>query len=132
MRMKKGKIGILVVVGSMIALGAAFIGSGLQKRTDAVLLSATASADGRQLTLYMGVPTSMGYLRDFTEQRDAEGQRRLTFYSAFGGPNSSLGAKEAFPLLLEDSDRAIYLDRGAAGWELVLEKDMETGVWTKP
>ena len=51
------------------------------------------------------------------------------FYSAWGGFNSSLGAKNEFTLKLDAEDSEIYVYHGDGGYELALEKIIETGEW---
>ena len=52
------------------------------------------------------------------------------FYSAFGGFNSSFGAKSEFELELDKDNTEIYIYRGD-GYVLVLQKDEETGEWAR-
>lgn len=56
----------------------------------------------------------------------------LTFYSTFGGVNSSFGTVNTFILELDPDDTEIYFNRPGGGYELVLEKNTETGEWVRP
>lgn len=56
----------------------------------------------------------------------------LTFYNTFGGFNSSFGAKDHFVLELNPDDTEIYFNRPNNGYELVLQKDSDTGEWMRP
>ena len=53
----------------------------------------------------------------------------MHFYSTFGGLNSSLGAKNEFVLELDENDTEIFFYRGKGGYDLVLEKNRQTGIW---
>lgn len=109
--------------------------SGLLHRGD-VYLAEYAVLDsewpgGDLLTIRVGVAGSMGYIRavqDVSEQPEA---LVLRFYSAFGGFNSRLGARNAFVLPLAEDCSQIWLE-GYREPRLVLEKDAETGLWSRP
>ena len=122
-----------VITALVVLLGTCFIGSGFTKRTDVVLGDYSVSEDGTEITLYVGIPTSMGYIRGF-EHEGGGGLKPyyLTFYSTFGGLNSSFGAKHEFTLELCEYDSEIWFNRPGGGYELVLQKDPETGAWTQP
>lgn len=124
---------ILAAAAAIWLLTAAFLtGTGLMERTDVVMLDYSLSDDGGQLTFRVGVASSMGYTRGF---RDAGGGVRphyLTFYSTFGGLNSSLGAQSEFTLELGPEDTEIYFCRPGGGYELVLVKDPATEQWVRP
>ena len=60
------------------------------------------------------------------------GETHCSFYGAFGGLNSSLGAKSRFEIQVDDSAERIYFDRGTGSDQLVLERDAGTGLWTSP
>ena len=49
--------------------------------------------------------------------------------SAWGGFNSSIGAKSEYTLKLDPDDTEIYIYRGDGGYELVLQKNAESGEW---
>ena len=74
----------------------------------------------------------MGYIRGFEDQGGGEKPHYLTFYSTFGGLNSSFGAKHEFELELSEMDTEICFNRPDGGYALVLYKDPGTGVWTRP
>lgn len=74
----------------------------------------------------------MGYIRGFKDVGGREKPHYLTFYSTFGGLNSSFGAKNEFILELGENDSEIYFNRKDGGYELVLQKNIETGEWVKP
>ena len=124
---------IIVVIAIICILLAGFlVGTGFQKRTDVVLFDYSVSEDGTTITLNVGVPTSVGYIRGFKDNGGGVKPHYLTFYSTFGGINSSLGAKSSYVLDISPDDTAIYFNREGDGYEIVLAKDEETGQWLKP
>ena len=59
--MKKRIIAVIVILAVLVALF--FIGTGFQKRMDVVLVDYSVSEDGTEITLDVGIPTSIGYIR---------------------------------------------------------------------
>ena len=55
----------------------------------------------------------------------------MKFYSAWGGFNSSIGAKQEFVLELTPEDTEIYVYHGDGGYELALKKDVTSGEWER-
>ena len=124
---------IIVLIAIIILLIASFlIGTGFQKRTDVILGDFAVSEDGSEITLHVGVASSMGYIRNFKDKGGGVKPHYLTFYSTFGGLNSSFGSKKAFTLELVPDDTEIYFNRADGGYELVLVKHEETGEWIRP
>lgn len=128
--MKKKMIVAITIIVSLVA--AFLIGTGFQKRTDVVLFDYSVSEDGTAINLGVQVSSSMGYVRGFKDNGGGVKPHYLTFYSAFGGLNSSFGTVNSFVLELESDDREIYFNRPNGGYELVLVKDEETGEWIRP
>ena len=124
--------GTALITAVVVLLASYFIGSGFIKRTDVVLAGYSVSEDGTEITINVGIPTSMGYIRGFEDKGGGVKPHYLTFYSTFGGLNSSLGAKHQFEIDLEETDTEIYFNRSGGGYELVLVKDSETGDWIRP
>ena len=108
------------------------IGTGFQKRTDVILVDYSVSADGSKLTFTTAIPGSMGYIRGFDDKGGGVKPQYLTFYSTFGGLNSSFGAKHEFELDLGQDDTEIYFNRPGSGYALVLQKNADTGQWERP
>ncbi len=108
------------------------VGTGFRKRTDVFLTEYAVSEDGTKITLQTSVASSMGYVRGFHNDGGGVKPHYLTFYATFGGLNSRLGAKDTFVLDVGEDDREIYFNRIGGGYELVLQKNSETGVWEKP
>ena len=128
--MKKKIVAAIVIIFVLIA--AFLVSTGFHKRTDVVLANYSVSEDGTEITLNVGVPTSMGYIRGYKNNGGGVKPHYLTFYSPCGGWNSSIGAKNTFILELTKEDTEIYFNRAVKGYELVLVKDEETGEWIKP
>ena len=78
------------------------------------------------------VNSSIGYTRDYKDDDVKDDSHYVTFYSTFGGLNSSFGAKNEFELELDKNDTEIYFNRANENYELVLYKDLETGEWLEP
>lgn len=128
--MKKKIFTIVVIVFSVLIMSY-FIGTGFMKRTDVALGEYSVSEDGTKLTFQAGVMSSMGYIRGFKDNGGGVKPHYLTFYSTFGGLNSSFGANSEFELELDKNDTEIYFGRSEGGYELVLQKDIDTGEWVK-
>lgn len=126
-------VAITVLVTTVIVLlGSYFIGSGLAARTDVVLLDYSVSEDGTEVILHTAVISSMGYTRGFHDDGGGVKPHYLTFYSTFGGLNSSFGAKQEFVLSLDNNDTEIWFNRADGGYELVLAKNADTNEWERP
>lgn len=126
---KKIVVAIIMIV---VIISAFLIGTGFQKRTDVVLFDYSVSEDGTAINLGVQVSSSMGYVRGFKNKGGGVKPHYLTFYSTFGGLNSSFGAVDSFVLELEEDDTEIYFNRPDGGYELVLAKNKETGEWFRP
>lgn len=114
-----------------------FLSTGFCKRSDVILVDYSVSNDGTSLELTAGIPTSMGYIRGgqvrgFKNSGGGIKSHYLTFYSTFGGLNSSFGAKNVFTLELTEDTTEIYFNRPNGGYELVLIKNTKTGQWNIP
>lgn len=130
--MKNKKILLISVIAVIVLLTASyFIGTGFIERTDVILTDYSVSDDGTQITLNASVSSSMGYIRGFKNNGGGVKPHYLTFYSTFGGLNSKLGAKNEFVLEVNEDDSEIYFNRAGGGYELVLQKNTETGEWEK-
>jgi len=123
---------VIIPAGILLIAFCFLIASGFQERTDVALLDHTVSEDGTEITLHTLVMSSMGYTRGFRNDGGGVKPHYLTFYSTFGGPNSSFAAKDSFVLELGDDDSEIYFNRPGGGYELVLRKDPATGQWERP
>lgn len=130
--MKNKKLILISVIAVIAILTASFfVGTGFIERTDVILTDYSVSEDGTQITLNASVSSSMGYIRGFKNNGGGVKSHYLTFYSTFGGLNSKLGAKNEFVLEVNEDDSEIYFNRAGGGYELVLQKNTETGEWEK-
>lgn len=130
--MKNKKLILISVIAVIAILTASyFVGTGFIERTDVILTDYSVSEDGTQITLNASVSSSMGYIRGFKNNGGGVKPHYLTFYSTFGGLNSKLGAKNEFVLEVNEDDSEIYFNRAGGGYELVLQKNTETGEWEK-
>ena len=128
--MKKKIISIIAII--MILVAVAFVATGFIERTDVVLFDYSISEDGTAISLGVQVASSMGYVRGFKDNGGGVKPHYLTFYSTFGGLNSSFGTVNTFVLELAPDDTEIYFNREGGGYELVLQKNEETGEWIRP
>ena len=120
---------IAVIVVLMLLM---FICTGFRKRTDVVLFDYSVSEDGSEISLEIQVSSSMGYIRGFKDKGGGVKPHYLTFYSTFGGLNSSFGAINEIELELSQDDTEIYFNRPGGGYELVLQKDIAADEWMRP
>lgn len=105
--------------------------AGFIQRSDVALTGYQVSEDGRSLTIQVGVTSSAGYIRSCTAKSQGE-NLYLSFYSTFGGFNSSLGAKSEFTVELEPECRTVFFscdNLGSSSTWSVLHKDAATGQW---
>jgi hypothetical protein len=119
-------LAVLIAIALMIV-----IGSGFDARGDVILGSFRETADGGAVTVEVVVASSMGYVRSADRTQTGDGLY-VKFYSAFGGYNGSLGARDSFELETPDHCREIYFYRdGDAGgaYDLVLRRDDAASDW---
>ena len=128
--MRKKICGVIAII--VILMLSYLLGTGFMKNPNVALGGYYVSEDGSEITLNVGVWTSMGYIRDFKDNGGGVKPHYLTFYSTFGGLNSSLGSKSTFTLELSPNDTEIFFNRTDGGYELVLVKDEVTGQWRRP
>lgn len=109
-------------------LGAWMLGSGFAKRIDVYLTAYNISADGSSVTLETGLAGSMGYIRG-CKAVPVDGELHVTFYAAFGGLNSRLGANNCFEVTLPSDCNAVCFHRGGKDFAPVLRKNAATNEW---
>ncbi len=134
-RMKyHGLLSVLIIIALAIV-----IGSGFDAREDVVLGSFRESVDGEAVTVSVGVTSPMGYVRSASERQEGDGLY-VKFYSAFGGHNGTLGARDSFELETPENCREIYFygtkGDGAAdgeddGYNLVLRREDASSAWER-
>ena len=122
----------LLTVLVVIAL-AIVIGSGFDTRVDVVLGGYREHADGGAVTVEVDVTSPMGYVRSVSEQQ-RDGCLYVRFYSAFGGYNGSIGAKDSFELKTPEDCREIYFfcdGDNEDGYDLVLRRADASSAWER-
>ncbi len=128
--MKHNALTAAVILVIIIVLG--YFGfTGSIKRGDVALVDFHVSNENI-LTFSTTVTTSMGYIRGYKDDGGGVKPHYLDFYSTFGGLNSKFGAKNTFTLELGENDTQIYFRAPNGGYTLVLQKNPETGIWSKP
>ncbi len=126
--MKKKVIWVIGIALAVVLVY--FVGSGFMKNTAAFIYDHSVSADGREITIKVGVYSSMGYIRDVTIHQQHGGKLYLDCYSAFGGFNGSIGAKDTFTFQLNEDTSIIAVYRNSNCYEEVLVK-AENGDWQR-
>lgn len=116
-------LGIVIVWALMY-----FVGSGFTKNKSVYIADYSVSADGKEMTINAGVFSSIGYIRDVKVHQQKGGKLCLDFYSAFGGPNGKIGAKDSFTFEINDETTIIAVYGLSNSYEEVLVKD-EDGTW---
>ena len=125
----KKKMGIIIPVVLCIIIFL-IIASGFSIQTSAYITDDfIVSEDGGEITFKVGVGSSMGQVRGYKDEGGGVKPHYLKFYSAWGGFNSSIGAKNEYVLKLEPEDTEIYVYHGDGGYELTLKKDVTSGEW---
>ena len=122
---------ICLVMLSMLGLIFAWmIISGYSYQTSAYITDQfVVSEDGKELKFTIAVGSPMGYVRGFKDEGGGVKPHYLKFYSAWGGLNSSIGAKSEYVLKLDPNDTEIYVYHGDSGYSFALKKDIESGEW---
>ncbi|MBE5851806.1 MAG: hypothetical protein E7299_02450 [Lachnospiraceae bacterium] len=123
---------VLVIAAIVVFIASFLIATGFIERTDVALCAYSVSETGSEITLKVCVMSSIGNIRNFKDNGGGVKPHYLTFYSTFGGLNSSFGAVNSFVLELDKDDTEIYFNRSNDGYELVLVKNADTGEWERP
>ena len=127
-RLKKA---VCVLLGILLVLGAVwFFLPGCLTRSDVYLADFAVPAHGEDMTVTVGVASSMGYVRACKNVSDAPAVITLRFYGAFGGLNGKVGAKNQYVLTLDEACQSIRFET-AQGYQEVLVKD-GSGQWVRP
>ena len=126
------KIITIILLGAVTLTASYLIGTGYITNGCVYLGEYNVSEDGTEITFNAGVASSMGFIRGYKDEGGGVKPHYLKFYSAFGGLNGSWGAKSEFVLPLNADDTEIYFYRGNGGYELVLQKNEESGLWERP
>lgn len=129
--MKKCKNVAVIALTILAALTALYvIVPGVTKQGNAYIADYSVSEDGTEMTITVGVSTSVGYIRKVSEHQQQGGKLYLDCYSAFGGLNGSIGAKSKYVVSLDMNTEMIALYRAPDCYEPVLEKN-ENNEWQR-
>ena len=122
---------IKMVASILIVLSVIYsIGSGFTKNSSVYIDEYSISADGKELTVNIGVPSSEGYIRKLAVHQQEGGKLYIDCYSAFGGFNGNIGAKDIYNLPLDENTTMIAIYRNTNAYEEVLRKDID-GKWQR-
>ena len=129
--MKKYKKAAVIVLAIIVALAGLYvIAPGFTKQGNAYIVDYYVSEDGTEMTITVGVSTSIGYIRKVSEHQQHGGKLYLDCYSAFGGINGSWGATSEYTIQIDEDTEMIALYRSADCYDPVLEKDAN-GEWQR-
>ena len=126
------KYSVLLTVLIVIAL-VIVIASGFDTRGDVILDDFREAEDGGAVTVEVAVASSAGYVRSASGTHTDDGLY-VKFYSAFGGYNGSLGARDSFELTTPDDCREIYFYRdgnNGGEYDLVLRRADASSDWER-
>ena len=129
--MKKYKKAAVIVLAIIVALAGLYvIAPGFTKQGNAYIVDYSVSEDGTEMTITVGVSTSIGYIRKVSEHQQHGGKLYLDCYSAFGGINGSWGATSEYTIQIDEDTEMIALYRSADCYDPVLEKHAN-GQWQR-
>ena len=121
---------VIIILAALCLVFLWIIASGFSIQTNTYITDDfVVSEDGSMITFKVDIGSSMGYVRGYKDDGGGVKPHYLKFYSAWGGFNSSIGAKSSFSLPLQPGDTEIYVYHGQAGYALTLKKDAATGEW---
>ena len=103
---------------------------GFTKVSDGFIGEYAVSEDGKEMTIQVGVASSIGYIRNVSASQQYNGILYLDCYSAFGGLNGSIGANGKYTIQIEEETNVIALYRKHNAYEIILEKNSD-GNWER-
>lgn len=120
---------LLIVLLVLLALYLTyFFGIGFTKMGSVSVPAYRVAEDGSEITLYVGVSSSAGFVRKAEVSSRMGGRMYVDFYPAFGGINGDIGARSRFVLPLDDDINEILVYRNENCYAAILIKD-EDGIW---
>ena len=129
--MKKPVRIAIIALAVIIALMTMYlVVPGFTKIGNVFIVDFSVSEDGSEMTVTVGVSSSIGYVRKVSEHQQQGGKLYLDCYSAFGGINGSWGAKSEYTIQIDEDTEMIALYRSADCYDPVLEKDTN-GEWQR-
>ena len=110
-----------------------FFRSGFGRVSDVYICDYSLSQDGKEITIRVGVSSSVGFVRKAVAHQQDGGRLCVDFYAPFGGINSRIGAQSSYTLPLREDTTVIavyrHINRYADyDYEDELYKDAD-GVW---
>ena len=127
--MKKPVRIAIIALAVIIALMTMYlVAPGFTKMGNVFIVDFSVSEDGSEMTVTVGVSSSIGYVRKVSEHQQQGGKLYLDCYSAFGGINGSWGAKNEYTIQLDDDTEMIAIYRSPNCYDPVLQKG-EDGMW---
>lgn len=127
MSVKKYMLVLAILATAVVAAGL-FLRPGFEKRTDVCLQDFFISEDGSVVRIKTALSGSMGYIRAMETEKIGN-EIHCSFYRAFGGLNSGIGARNRFEIEVDGSTEKIYFDRGEEPDSIVLERDASANMW---
>lgn len=118
-------VAVLLIVA---LIGCWTVGTGWMARADVYLGEWSVLPSGEAITVRVGIAGPMGYIRDCKDISTDPETVALRFYSAFGGLNSDMGARNVFVIPLNEECKEIRFER-VKGSQSVLRKNEHTGEW---
>ena len=118
----------IILISLAIVCAVYFIGSGFRVRGDVGIWDYAVSPNGDEITIEVGVMSSVGYTRNIRNISTDPEKIKLKCYSAFGGINGSIGAEHRFVIPLSPECKEIYL-YSFGEYRLEIIKDEATGEW---
>lgn len=129
--MKKPVRIAIIALAVIIALMTMYlVAPGITKMGNVYVADFSVSEDGSEMTITVGVSTSIGYVRKVSVHQQHGGKLYLDCYSAFGGINGSWGAKNEYTIQLDEDTEMIALYRSPNCYDPVLEKGAN-GEWQR-
>ena len=121
----------IIALAVVIALTAIYLfAPGITKMGNVYVADFSVSEDGSEMTITVGVSTSIGYVRKVSVHQQHGGKLYLDCHSAFGGINGSWGAKNEYTIQLDEDTEMIALYRSPNCYDPVLEKGAN-GEWQR-
>ena len=121
--MKKPVRIAIIALAVIIALMTMYlVAPGFTKMGNVFIVDFSVSEDGSEMTVTVGVSSSIGYVRKVSEHQQQGGKLYLDCYSAFGGINGSWGAKNEYTIQLDDDTEMIAIYRSPNCYDPVLKK----------
>ena len=102
--------------------------AGFSIREDVFLHDYATLSSGDAVQIRIGIAGSMGYVRSCRNVSDDPTRMTLRFYTAFGGLNSRVGARNVFTLVPGKECTEIWIEGKD---EPILRRNAETGEWMR-